>query len=167
MSDLKKLFRKEHPFITEPDTWIVAGHSMSGDPLDRVPVQGRIQITHEEGKIVNLGEMAFVSKSNPVTFQTAYELTPTEDELVLDFFQANESVGDLRGKVVAFDDRLISSYTSGDGSLTGTEVFYKTGDNRYAVTGTLVSGGRIISLWKLDLVRPAAEEVQENSEQAG
>jgi hypothetical protein len=130
-------------------------------------VQGRIQITHEEGKIVNLGEMAFVSKSNPVTFQTAYELTPTQDELVLDFFQANESVGDLRGKVVAFDDRLISSYTSGDGSLTGTEVFYKTGDNRYAVTGTLVSDGQIISLWKLDLVRPAAEEVQENSKQAG
>ena len=67
MSDLKKLFRKEHPFITEPDTWIVAGHSMSGDPLDRVPVQGRIQITHEEGKIVNLGEMDEIA----ATFRSA------------------------------------------------------------------------------------------------
>ena len=141
MSELSKLFRKEHPFITEPDMWIVAGHSMSGSPLDRIPLQGRIQITHEEGKIVNMGEMQFVSRSNPMTFQTTYELTPTEDELVLDFFQANEAVGDLRGKVVAFDDRLISSYTSGDGSLVGSEVFYKTGDNRYAVTGTLVNGG--------------------------
>jgi hypothetical protein len=158
LSKLSKLFRKEHPFITEPDMWIVAGHSMSGSPLDRIPLQGRIQITHEEEKIINQGEMQFVSKSNPMAFQSMYELTPTEDELALDFFQANESVGDLRGKVVAFDDRLVSSYTSGDGSLTGSEVFFRMGDNRYAVTGTLLSGGEIISLWKLDLVRPAAEE---------
>ncbi|MDF1534877.1 MAG: hypothetical protein P1S46_00055 [bacterium] len=167
MSDLKKLFRKEHPFITEPGSWILAGHSMSGDPLDRVPVQGRIQITHEEGKIVNLGEMGFVSRSNPVKFQTSYELTPAEDELALDFFQANDAVGDLKGRLVAFDDRLVSSYTSGDGSLTGFEVFFRTGDNRYAVTGTLLSGGKIISLWKLDMVRPAAEEARKDSEQTG
>lgn len=158
MSKLNKLFRKEHPFITEPDTWIVAGHSMSGTPLDRVPLQGQIQITHEEDKIVNMGEMQFVSRSNPNPFQTMYELTPTDDELALDFFQANEAVGDLRGKVVAFDDRLVSSYTSGDGTLTGSEVFFRMSESRYAVTGTLLSGGEIISLWKLDLIRPLAEE---------
>ena len=154
MSKLNKLFRKEHPFITEPDTWIVAGHSMSGTPLDRVPLQGQIQITHEEDKIVNMGEMQFVSRSNPNPFQTMYELTPTDDELALDFFQANEAVGDLRGKVVAFDDRLVSSYTSGDGTLTGSEVFFRMSESRYAVTGTLLSGGEIISLWKLDLSGP-------------
>lgn len=164
MVDLKKLFKGEHPFITEPGFWIVAGHGMSGDPLDRVPIQGRMQIGHENGRIVNIGEMSVVSRSNPMTFQTSYEMTPSEDELVLDFFQANESVGDLRGKVVFFDDRLISTYTSGDGSLTGCEVLHRMGDNRYAATGTLLGDGKLINLWKLDLVRPAEGEPQEKDE---
>ena len=164
MVDLKKLFKREHPFITEPGFWIVAGHGMSGDPLDRVPIQGRMQISHEDGRIVNIGEMSVVSRSNPMTFQTSYEMTPSEDEFVLDFFQTNESVGDLRGKVVFFDDRLVSTYTSGDGSLTGCEVLHRMGDNRYAATGTLLGDGKLINLWKLDLVRPAEGEPQEKDE---
>jgi len=155
MADLKKLFRGEHPFISEPGLWIAAGHGMSGDPLDRIPIQGRMKISHEEGKIVNVGEMSVVSRSNPVTFQTAYDMTPSGDELALDFFQANESVGDLSGKVVAFDDRIVSTYASGDGSLTGCEVLFRMGDNRYAATGSLLEDGKLINLWKLDLIRPS------------
>ena len=159
MSDLKKLFRGEHPFISEPGMWIVAGHGMSGDPLTRVPIQGRVQISHVDGKIVNTGEMSVVSRaSEAATFQVSYELTPSEDELVLFFNQNNEPVGDLTGRVAAFDDRLISSYASGDGSLTGYEVLHRLGENYYAVTGTLNSHGSLVNLWKLDLVRPHSEE---------
>ena len=111
--------------------------------------------------------MSVVSRVNPVTFQTTYEMTPSEDELVLDFFQANESVGDLRGRVVFFDDRLISTYTSGDGSLTGCEVLHRMGENRYAATGNLLGNGKLINLWKLDLVRPAEGGPQEKDERAG
>jgi hypothetical protein len=164
MADLRKLFRKEHPFLTEPGIWIVAGHGMSGEPLDRVPIQGRMLISHEDGKIVTIGEMSVVSRSNPITFQTAYQMTPAKDELVLDFFQANEPVGDLRGKVVVFDDRIVSNYSSGDGSLAGCEVLHKMGDNRYAATGTLTSNGQLVNLWKLDLVRPIEEGPQKEEE---
>ena len=165
MTDLKKLFKKEHPFLTEPGLWFAAGHGMSGEPLDRVPIQGRMQVSHEEGKIVNMGEMSVVSRSNPITFHTSYELTPSStDELVLDFFQPNESVGDLKGKVVVFDDRIVSNYTSGDASLAGCEVLLKMGDNRYAATGTLTSNGQLVNLWKLDLVRPAENGMQEKEE---
>ncbi|UCG37737.1 MAG: hypothetical protein JSV00_05885 [bacterium] len=158
MKELKKLFRGDHPFITQPGLWLVAGHGMFGDPLERVPVQGRVQISHLDGKILNDGEMSLVSRTaEGSSFHTSYEMSPTEDELVLSFFQANESVGDLRGKVVGFDDRLISTYTSGDGALTGFEVLHKMGDNRYAVTGTLLDRGQVVNLWKLDLVRPSAE----------
>ena len=158
MDDLKKLFRGEHPFITEPGIWVIAGHGMSGEPLNRVPIQGRVQITHLDGKIVNDGEMSIVSRvSEAMSFQVSYEMTPTDDELVLAFRQFDESVGDLSGKVVAFDDRLISSYTSGDGSLTGCEVLHRMGENHYAVTGTLTSNGNLVNLWKLDLVRPSAD----------
>jgi hypothetical protein len=167
MIDLKKLFKKEHPLLTEPASWIAAGHGMSGDPLDRIPIQGRIWISHENGKIVNTGEMSVVSRSNPMTFNTSYELTPTQDELVLDFFQANDPVGNMVGKVVAFDDRLVSTYTSGDGSLTGFEVLHRLGDNRYAVTGTLTREGQILNLWKLDLVRPAEEGEDLEKEASG
>lgn len=164
MTDLKKLFKKEHPFLTEPGFWVVAGHGMSGEPLDRVPIQGRMQISHEEGKILNIGEMSVVSRSNPMTFRTSYELTPTSDELMLDFYQSNEPVGDLKGKVVVFDDRIISSYASGDGSLAGCEVLHRMGDNRYAATGTLTSNGQLVNLWKLDLVRPREDGQQEREE---
>ena len=164
MTDLTKLFKKEHPFLTEPDFWIAAGHGLSGEPLDRVPIQGRMQISHEEGKIVNTGEMSVVSRSNPMTFHTSYELTPSDDELVLDFFQPNEPVGDLKGKVVVFDDRIISSYSSGDGSLAGCEVLHRMGDNRYAATGTLTSNGQLVNLWKLDLVRPVQDGPQEKKD---
>ena len=167
MVDLKKLFKGEHPFLTEPGFWIVAGHGMSGEPLDRLPIQGKMQISHEDGKILNIGEMSVVSRSNPITFQTSYEMTPSEDDLVLDFFQANESVGDLKGKVVVFDDRLVSTYTSGDGSLTGCEVLHRMGDNRYAATGTLLGAGKLVNLWKLDLVRPSENGPQEIDEHSG
>jgi hypothetical protein len=88
-------------------------------------------------------------------------MTPAEDELVLDFFQANEPVGDLKGKVVVFDDRIVSNYSSGDGSLAGFEILHKMGDNRYAATGTLTSNGQLVNLWKLDLVRPVEDGTQE------
>jgi hypothetical protein len=131
---------------------------MYGEPLERIPIQGRVQITHLDRKIINDGEMSVVSRaSEAMSFQTSYEMMPTEDELVLSFYQPNESVGDLRGKVVAFDDRLINTYRSGDGSLTGCEVFHKMGENHYAVTGSLVNNGKIVNLWKLDLVRPSSE----------
>jgi hypothetical protein len=158
MADLKKLFRGEHPFITQPATWVVAGHGMSGDPLNRVPIQGHVRITHLESRVVNEGEMTLFSRDSGITIiPVSYQMTPTEDELVLTFHQANEEVGDLAGKVVAFDDRLISSYTSGDGRLKGCEVLHRMGDNHYAVTGCLVSNGSLVNLWKLDLVRPLTD----------
>lgn len=161
MSDLKKLFKGEHPFITDPGLWIVAGHGLSGDPLNRIPIQGRMQVKHSDGKIENTGEMSVVSRTNPVTFQTLYEMVPTDDELVLDFFQSNQSVGDLKGKVVVVDDRIVSSYASGDGRFAGCEVLMRMGDNRYAATGTLQEGGQLVNLWKLDLVRPVEGGGQE------
>lgn len=167
MTDLKKLFKGEHPFISEPGFWIVAGHGMSGEPLERVPIQGKMQVSHENGEITTLGEMGVVSRSNPVTFHTTYRMIPSEDELVLDFFQANERVGDLKGKVVVFDDRLVCTYTSGDGSLTGCEVLHRMGDNRYAATGTLFADGNLVNLWKLDLVRPAENGPQGEEDHSG
>lgn len=161
--DLGKLFKGEHPFLTEPGFWIAAGHGMSGEPLDRLPIQGRVQISHEDGKIVNRGEMSIVSRSNPITFQSFYELTPSSDELALDFLQINESVGDLSGKVVVFDDRIVSTYHSGDGTMTGCEVLHRMGDNRYAATGTLLGEGRLVNIWKLDLVRPARDGSREGN----
>ncbi len=157
MPELTKLFRKGHPIITDPAEWIAAGHGMWGDPLERIPVEGRIKISHSNGKIVNEGYMQYVSRVDPVGFSTVYELTPTDDELVLDFMQENSEVGGLEGKLVAFDDRLVVSYVSGDGRLAGNEVFAKLGDNRYTVTGCLTQEGSIINLWKLDLVRPKGQ----------
>jgi len=167
MSDLKSRFFREHPFLSQPGTWIAAGHGMSGDPLDRLPIQGRIRISHEDGRIINTGEMSLVSKSNPVAFGTSYNLTLSDDELALDFFQANEPVGNMTGKVVIFDDRLVSAYASGDGTLRGFEVLHKMGENRYAVTGILTSDDRLVNLWKLDLVRPAPEAKPETVEGPG
>ena len=156
--DLKKLFRGEHPFISEPAVWIVAGHGLSGEPLTRAPVHGRLHIIHRVGKVVIHGERAQIYRaSGSASFPAIYEMTPTEDDLMLAFFQPNEAVGHLSGKVIAFDDRLISSYTSGDGTLTGVEVFLKMGENRYAVTGSLLSAGKVLNLWKLDLVRPSSD----------
>jgi len=158
MTDLTKLFKGEHPLITQPSTWVVAGHGMSGDPLVRVPIQGHVRITHNGGKVINEGEMTIISRdSGPSSFPVSYEMAPTDDELVLSFHQANEAVGHLNGSVVAFDDRLVSTYISGDGSLNGCEVLHRMGENRYAVTGTLLSGGHLLNLWKLDLVRPVAD----------
>lgn len=159
MADLKKLFRGEHPFVSEPATWMVAGHGMSGDPLRRIPIQGRVRISHLDNEIVNEGEMTIISgESGPASVNVSYGMAPTDDELVLTFHQVNEAVGNLDGKVVAFDDRLISSYTSGDNSLNGYEVLHRLGENHYAVTGTLISNGILVNLWKLDLVRPLADD---------
>jgi hypothetical protein len=157
MSDLTRLFNRDHPFISEPDDWIIVGHGMNSDLKQRIPMEGRSKISHRDGKIVNEGTISIVSASNPVTLQSRYELTPTETPSVLSFYQENESVGDLEGEVVAFYDRLISIYHSGDGSLAGSEVFIKMSENRYTVTGSLTRDGKILNLWKLDMVRQSEE----------
>jgi hypothetical protein len=160
MTDLSKVFKGEHPLFSEPAHWVAAGHGLwsnQGENLNRVPLEGRVRIIHEEGKIINRGEMSFVSKIDPIQFSTTYELTPTGDNLVMEFFQEHEEVGDLRGKVVFFDDRLVTNYTSGDGHLHGSEVFAKMGDNRYTVTGSLTHDGELLNLWKMDLVRPKSK----------
>ncbi len=158
MADLTRLLRGAHPFLSEPGEWIVAGHSLHGETLQKIPVQGTTRVVHDEGKIVNEGVMTIMSASEPVTFGTRYEIAPTDDYQVFRFFQANPEVGDLTGTMVAMDDRLISSYSSGQGSLVGLEVLHRLGDYRYAVTGGLTSAGRLVSLWKFDMVRPAAPD---------
>ena len=45
-----------------------------------------------------------------------------------------------------------------------SEVFFRMGDNRYAVTGVLLSEGEILSIWKLDLVRPTVEGADEDTD---
>ncbi|UCF31594.1 MAG: hypothetical protein JSV26_04055 [bacterium] len=156
MTDLGRLFRGEHPFISSPGKWILVGHGMTGGDMKRIPMEGQIEIIHGGGKILTRGSMNLVSHVDQVSFSSQYEMTPTEIPEVLSFFQANPEVGDLRGQVVAFDDRIISSYRSGDGALVGTEVFLRVSDRRYLVTGSLTRGDRIVNLWKLDMVRPSS-----------
>ena len=155
MGDLTKLLRGAHPFLSSPGPWIMAGHGMHGSPLDKVPMQGQTDVRHEQGKVINEGTMKVVSAADPASFSTRYEITPTQDRLRFDFFQANTDVGDMTGTVVAIDDRLVSTYASGDGTLLGMEVMHRLGDFRYAVTGSLVREGRLVSIWKFDMVRPA------------
>ncbi len=158
VANLKNLFGKEHPFLGEPGEWMVLGHGMYGEQLIRVPIEGKAVISHRKGKIINEGTMSVVSSAEPVTFSVRYELSLTDDPHILSFFQVNEQLGDMRGQVVVFDDRIISFYSSGDETVTGSEVFLKLGENRYTVTGGLYSGGSVINLWKLDMVRQAKEE---------
>ncbi len=158
MSILKKFLSSSHPLLGHPGEWVVLGHGMFGEKLDKVPVEGRIQISHSKGKIVNEGTMSVVSATDPVTFQSRYELTPTEVPHILSFFQANEQLGDMNGQVVIFDDRIISFYRSGDSLVTGSEVLLKAGENRYIVTGGLYSQHAVVSLWKLDMVREAMKD---------
>lgn len=157
MSDLAKLFNRDHPYLSEPDEWIIVGHGMSGEMTRRIPVKGTSKISHRDGKIVNEGSISFVSASEPVSIESYYELTPTDTPAVLAFHQKNEQVGGLKGEVVAFYDRLISVYHSGNGLLAGSEVFIKMSENLYTVTGSLTREGKIVNLWKLDMVRRSHE----------
>jgi hypothetical protein len=163
MANLKKLFGKEHPFLGEPGEWVVLGHGMYGEQLIRVPIEGKAVISHRKGKIINEGTMSVVSSTEPVTFSSRYELSLTDNPEILSFFQVNEELGDMRGQVIVFDDRLISFYSSGDETVTGSEVFLKLGENRYTVTGGLYSAGFVVNLWKLDMVRQTKEEKPESA----
>lgn len=169
MADLTRILRGSHPFLSSPGPWILAGHGMHGSPLNKVPMHGETEVRHEGGKVINEGAMRLVSSAPSASFTSRYEITPTEDRLRFDFFQANTEVGNLHGTVVAIDDRLVSTYASGDGTLTGMEVMHRLGDFRYAVTGSLVSQGQLVSVWKFDMVRPAgnAQEDKIVSEKGG
>ncbi len=161
MANLKKLFGTEHPFLGEPGEWVVLGHGMYGEQLIRVPIEGKVVISHRKGKIVNEGTMSVVSSTEPVTFSSRYELSLTDNSEILSFFQVNEELGDMRGQVIVFDDRIISFYSSGDETVTGSEVFMKLGENRYTVTGGLYSTGFVVNLLKLDMVRQTKEEKEQ------
>jgi hypothetical protein len=163
LTDLGKLFKGEHPFICDPGQWIVVGHGLTGKEMKSVPIEGQIQIRHQGEKVISDGTMKVVSHVDQVSFKSYYEMTPTDMTGILSFYQPNEEVGDLRGQVIAFDDRIISSYVSGDGSLAGTEIFQRISDRRYSVTGSLTKEGEVVNLWKMEMVRLVEDKQPQNS----
>jgi hypothetical protein len=155
-SDLAGLFDKNHPFISEPGEWLTLGAGVSGTDLARFTLDGRTNVYHEDGRIRVEGFMSVIAYEGK-NFVTGYTLEPTEHPNLLEYRQENPEVGGVRGELLWMDDRLVVTFASGDGTLNGNELFHKLGDNRYTVTGSVSREGSFVSVWKVDLVRKAAD----------
>ncbi len=154
MTDLKKLFAKAHPFLTEPGEWLTVGMGMQGSDLARFPLDGRTNVYHEEGKIRIEGFLSVIEREGK-DFTTGYELFPTGRDNLLEYRQESPELEGLRGEMLWVEDRLVTTFASGDGTLHGCEVLHRMGENRYAVTGFVSRAGSFVSVWKVDLVRKA------------
>jgi hypothetical protein len=155
MTDFWGQFAKTHPFINEPGEWLTIGMGMQGADLSRFPLDGRTNVYHEEGRIRVEGFLSVIEREEK-SFTTCYHLLPTDHENLLEYRQESRQLGDLRGEMVCMDDRLVTSFASGDGALQGCEVLHRLGENRYTLTGFVSREGSFVSLWKVDLVRKAA-----------
>lgn len=153
-SDLTRIFAKAHPFVTEPGEWHTLGVGIQGADLTRFALDGRTNVYHEEGAIRVEGFMSVVANEGQ-NFVTGYRLLPTEHENLLAYRQENPEVGGIKGELLWLDDRLVTSFASGNGVLAGSEILHKSGDNRYSVTGFIAREGSFVTAWKVDLVRQA------------
>lgn len=156
MSDLTKVFSSAHPFLSDPGEWLVVGAGISGADLSRFPLDGRTNVYHEEGRIRVEGLMSVLGKEN-LHFTSTFTLAPSDHEKLLAYTQPSPEVGDLAGEMLWVDDRLVVAYASGDGTLQGSEVYHRMGENRYAVTGSVSRQGSFVSVWKVDMVRQAKD----------
>jgi hypothetical protein len=57
----------------------------------------------------------------------------------------------MTGYFIIVDDAVLSTYTSRDGNLKGTECLHLIDDDLYASRGCLLRGDRKISSWALEL----------------
>ena len=138
------------PFLFEENIWIAKGTYMDGEGRYH-PVAGETKITHTDGRWINDSFMA-LQEDKQAAYKTRHEIVPMERGQELTTWSSeNPAFGKMTGKFIIIDDSIISLFSSGDGTLQGTEYLRLVDEDLYSSRGCILRGEQKISSWAVEL----------------
>jgi len=145
----------DHTYLFEEATWDAEGIFTDADG-NQLPIEGAASISHTPDTWVLSGKLLIQSEP-PLELENHYAIAPfrgTRHET--SWTSHNPELGRLQGRFVIVEDTLISTFTSPDGDLHGTEVLVQIDADSYENRGLLYQGDRLLSTWAISLSRSQA-----------
>ncbi|MGC9324175.1 MAG: hypothetical protein ACP5G0_05420 [Desulfomonilia bacterium] len=141
-----------HTFLLSEGTWSARGFFLDTEGV-RNPVEGQVATTHTEDQWIHEGAMRVLAFP-PVEISNRYEIVPfQEGSDITQWTSLNPALGEITGTFSLVDDSILSVYHSADGTYTGAEYLKKITPDVYQNRGMLMSSGRRISSWSVELIR--------------
>ena len=142
----------EHTYLFEEGTWDAEGIFTDGSG-SQLPLEGAVTVSHSaEGWLLS-GTMQ-VQSDPPLEVENHYVVRPIEGEEIETTWTAhNPELGRLEGRFTIIEDSLVSTFSSPDGTLHGTEVLVQVDADSYENRGVLYQEQQLISTWAVSLTR--------------
>jgi len=144
----------EHSYLFEEATWDAEGIFTDANGT-QVPVEGAATITHTSDAWL-LNTTMLLQGDSAVEVENRYVIMPFSDNRIeTSWTSDNPELGRLEGRFTLVEDTLISTFTSPDGRLQGTEILVQIDADSYENRGLLYQDRKLVSTWALSLTRSA------------
>jgi len=140
----------EHGFLLKEGLWRSEGEFMDGLGKS-IAVQGEADIRHHPDKWIYEGVMRTAAVP-PVEHRTVYEIQPlAPGNFAMPWTSKSQAFGTLHGRFIIVGDVILSAYESATGRYRGQDTIIRRDDKRYSARGALLDGGKLMSIWRIEL----------------
>ena len=140
----------EHSFLLKEGLWRCEGDFLDGTGK-LTAVAGEAHIRHHPDKWLYEGVLR-TATSPPVEHRTVYEIQPMAPGNFATLWTSKSvAFGTLHGRFIVVGDAILSAYESATGRYRGQDTLLQRDEKRYSARGTLLDGGRILSVWRIEL----------------
>ena len=140
----------EHTFLLKEGLWRCEGEFLDGTGK-RTVVAGEADIRHYPDKWIYEGVLRAAAVP-PVEHRTVYEIQPmAPGNFATPWTSKSASFGTLHGRFIVVGDAILSAYESATGRYRGQDTVLRRDEKHYSARGTLLDGGRILSVWSFEL----------------
>jgi hypothetical protein len=139
-----------HSFLLKEGLWRCAGE-FRDDTGKRVGVVGEAHIRHYPDRWVYEGALRTVA-SAPVEHRTVYEIQPlAPGNFATLWTSRSANFGTLHGRFIVLGDAILSAFESATGRYRGQDTLIRRDERHYSARGLMVDGGKILSVWNVEL----------------
>ena len=140
----------DHTFLLKEGLWRGEGDFLDGAGK-RTAVAVEAQIRHYPDKWVYEGVLR-TATTPPAEHRTVYEIQPmARGNFATPWTSNSASFGTLHGRFIVAGDAILSAYESATGRYRGQDTILRRDDRHYSARGALFDGGKILSVWQLEL----------------
>lgn len=144
----------EHTYLFEEATWDAEGIFTDADG-NQVPIEGAATVSHSAENWI-LSSKMLLQGEMPIEIENHYVVLPFGDTgFETEWTSHNPELGRLEGRFTLIEDTLVSTFSSPDGSIHGTEFLVQVDADSYENRGLLYQDQQLISTWAVSLTRSA------------
>jgi len=142
----------EHTFLLKEGLWGVEGEFLDASGK-ATSVSGEAHVRHYPERWVYEGTLR-AATSPPTEHRTVYEIQPLAPGNFSTLWTSKSpAFGTLHGRFLVVGDAILSSYASATGRYRGQDTMFRRDERRYSARGAMMDGERVISAWRIELLR--------------